>query len=145
MIESIENSAFLIAPICLNNNHWTCVLIDLKKSKFFYFDPYGLISETKRRETYLQRWTNYYNDAFEDSNKKWSSHPIGHPTQTTSDKTNCGVYICLFVSQYLEKNKIAFDNSPTSLIQHRGNIEVAISRNSLTMSVHCSICGRKRT
>ena len=145
MVSAIEKSSYLIAPICLNNNHWTCVLIDIKQFFFFYFDPLGILEEMKHRDSYFERWLNYYSSAFDESTKKkdWSNKSIPHPRQADKDVTNCGVFICLFISRYLERNEIQFETKPSDLKKYRCDIENIISKNSSVMTNLCSICGNK--
>ena len=42
-----------LIPINLNNNHWTCILIDLTKYLFYYFDPLGLVNELALVDLYF--------------------------------------------------------------------------------------------
>ena len=144
MISTLEKSNYLIAPICLNNNHWTCVFIDLEKSSFYYFDPLGVLEENKRRDGYFKIWQEYYKNALEENsetNKIWKCEVIPHPKQAEKDVTNCGVFVCLFISKYFETNKISFDTKPSDLKLYRTEIENSISRGSCDMSILCSICG----
>ena len=37
----MEDFEYLFGFICLENVHWTCFYIDLKKNLFYYIDPKG--------------------------------------------------------------------------------------------------------
>jgi hypothetical protein len=146
MIQSLDTANYLIAPICLNNNHWTCVFIDIKQSNFFYFDPKGLQEEEKLNKKYFERWTEYYSMAYpEKTQLKWSNLSIPHPRQENKDNNNCGIFICLFISRYIETKNIQFNTKPIDFKNYRSEIESTISNNSLVMSSMCSLCGNKKS
>lgn len=141
--DKITNYTYLLAPICLNNNHWTCILIDLTKYLFYYFDPLGLVNELALVDLYFDLWQKYYANVFE--KKNWKKCPILHPKQAPSDKTNCGVYICMFISQFLENKKISFVNSACNLKQLRSEIKQKIKEASISMNSLCSLCACEKS
>ena len=79
--DKITNYTYLLAPICLNNNHWTCILIDLTKYLFYYFDPLGLVNELALVDLYFDLWQKYYANVFE--KKNWKKCPILHPNKAS--------------------------------------------------------------
>ena len=127
----IHNYNYIVGPHHVNGNHWTAVIIDVYLAQFQVIDPKGTNFELSNR--CFQSWIQYYNLRDDASIEDWNHNlrSIKHPIQHDKDDHNCGIYVCLFIDQYVNKNhQIDFKNSKRDMITFRHKIAETLEKNN---------------
>lgn len=94
----IRNLDLFIIPVIFNC-HWTLIIFNIRLKSLEYFDPLGN-EPNKEALTLINQWCNILN-TWLNSGSCWKIDNPPHVKQT--DNYNCGVFICFFVYQKLNK------------------------------------------
>ena len=103
----INNYDFIVGPHLINQNHWTAIIIDIKKKLFLSIDPQKYKSHLL--DIHFNSWLQYYESQGYLQSTIWKKIAIDHPIQT--DTCNCGVFVMLLIEQYIQNGKISFNTN----------------------------------
>jgi hypothetical protein len=100
-----KKSGIVVLPVNINNNHWTCILVDLSLRKMVWFDSL----HSRANERIL---TGISKDLVAPLLTDYPGFEKGHDTKYTQrDGHSCGIFVILFVQDYINRAEAI---SPTS-------------------------------
>jgi Ulp1 family protease len=122
----MNNINFIAGPHFINNNHWVAFIIDLKQQEFQIVDPKGLDLDCGLLSDSFSSWLQYLMNRDFCEIENWNVTTIQHPIQT--DSFNCGIFVTIFIEQYITKRRIELDLS--KMMELRQHIATIIQKSA---------------
>lgn len=116
----INQYQYIVGPHLINQNHWIAIIIDVELKHFYSLDP--LKYRTNLLEQHFDNWIQFCS-RFGKSDF-WKQMTIDHPIQT--DSYNCGIFVMIFIANYINTGKIEFDSDSFNMNKFRHQIAYKI-------------------
>ena len=106
---NVNDYDFIVGPYLVGLNHWNALIINVKDILFLSIDPQKVKSDLL--DIHFKTWLSYYESHYGSFNN-WKKIYIDHPIQT--DGCNCGVFVMMFIVNYVRTGKISSENIDTN-------------------------------
>ena len=120
---NLEEYNYIVGPYFISSqNHWNALIISIKDRDFLLLDPQNTAPSLSKEK--FDSWCNYINQSQKNMSGEWKHKSPNHPIQ--KDYFNCGVFVILFIKNYIIKKSIDFDTNEASLINERSFVATQI-------------------